>query len=424
MNLLNAISSKRGKQFLSLFSVNMLGLPLGLLTSIVVTRYMGSQLYGDYKFINSVFNVAYIICNFGFFHAGNRALVLSDDREKSRQYYGAILLYTVLLSVIMCIGLLGYSWIDPNIDAKNLFVPFLCILPFGGVYLISHCYETLLQADNQIKLLSIVRLVPKIGYLAASAFACYCLMEVNLNRLLVVFYIYLITQLIVYAYVIYQLHPSLKNFKVRSKELFGYYRSYGFDVYVGSIFAVGFASLTDVLISYFSVDNTGVGFFSLAVTFATPLSMIPSTMATTHYKDFSTQKKISGKLIGLTVVLSLGAMVCLWLIVPPFIRLFYGEEFLPVIGLNYLVCFGIIVHGMADFFNRYLGANGKGKLLRNASFIVGFSTLGINLLLIPAFGVTGAAYTKILSGLVYLVVILICYHMVVKKNMKGTNNNQ
>lgn len=416
---LKAIRSKRGKQFLSLFSVNMLGLPLGLLTSIVVTRYMGPKLFGDYQFINSVFNFAYIICNFGFFHAGNRALVLSTDREKSRQYYGAILLYTVFLSLLMCLGLFVYSLVDPNIDSKNLFIPFLCVLPFGGVYLISHCYETLLQADNQIKLLSVVRLVPKVGYLAASVFVCYCLAEVNLDRLLVVFYIYTVTQLLVYLYVIYQLHPSLKNFKLRSKELFGYYCSYGFDVYVGSIFAVGFASLTDVLISYFSIDNTGVGFFSLAVTFATPLLMVPSTMATTHYKDFSTQKKISHTLIGVTITLSLIAMVCLWVVVPPFIKIFYGADFRPVIGLNYLVSFGIILHGMADFFNRYLAANGKGKFLRNASFIVGFSTLAINLLLIPAYGVNGAAYTKILSGLVYLIVILICYRMVIKKNFNN-----
>ena len=181
------------------------------------------------------------------------------------------------------------------------------------------------------------------------------------------------------------------------------------------MFAVGFASLTDVLISYFSVDNVGVGFYSLAVTFALPLSMVPATMATTHYKDFAKQKKISVKLILLTVLLSFCAMLCLWIVVPPFIKYFYGAEFLPVIKLNYLVCFGMIMHGMADFFNRFIAAKGKGLLLRNASFVVGFATLGINLLLIPSFGATGAAYTKILSGLVYLIVILVCYIKVKNK---------
>jgi len=103
-------------------------------------------------------------------------------------------------------------------------------------------------------------------------------------------------------------------------------------------------------------------------------------------------------------------------VVPPFIKYFYGNEFLPVIELNYLVCFGILLHGMADFFNRFLGAHGKGKLLRNSSFIVGIATLGINIILIPKFGAMGAAYTKILSGLVYLLVMLFCYHRVIKVN--------
>ena len=394
----------------------MLGLPLGLLTSIVVTRYLGAQLYGDYKFINSIFNIAIIICNFGFFHAGNRALVLSDDKKKSREYYGVILIFTVVLAVIMCAGLFLYSMLDENIESKNVLKPFLCVLPLGIVYLISHCYETLLQADNQIKLLSIVRLIPKIGYLCASCFACYCLLGAEMNRLLVIFYVYLLTQLVVYVYVIVKLRPSFQNIKIRSEELFGYYKSYGFDIYIGSLFAVGFASLTDILISYFSVDNTGVGFYSLAVTFATPLLMVPSTMATTYYKAFASQKSISNNIIVVTVILSVAAMMCLWLVVPPFIKYFYGNEFLPVIELNYLVCFGILLHGMADFFNRFLGAHGKGKLLRNSSFIVGIATLGINIILIPKFGAMGAAYTKILSGLVYLLVMLFCYHRVVKVN--------
>jgi len=30
--------------------------------------------------------------------------------------------------------------------------------------------------------------------------------------------------------------------------------------------------------------------------------------------------------------------------------------------------FGVAAHGFADFFNRYLGANGQGKFLRNSAF--------------------------------------------------------
>lgn len=405
---------KTVRQFAYLFSVNVISLPLSLLTSIVITRYLGAQLYGDYKFVNSLFNVAIIICNFGFFHAGNRALLLSKDRVKSREYYASILIITGILSFLMCIGLLFYAVFDSNIESKKILIPFLCVLPFGFVYLVNYCYETLLQADNQIHYLSIVRLVPKLGYLLGGIGALFYLKDFSLNKLLVVCYIYILTQFAVYVYVIFKLKPIFKNVRERIRELVQYNRDYGFDVYIGALCAVGFASLTDVLISYFGADNTGVGFYSLALTFASPLLMIPSTMATTKYRDFSNQDKIPCRLIATTVGLSFLVMFCLWIAVPPFINLFYGNDFHSVIRLNQYICFGVLMHGLADFFNRFIAAKGKGKLLRNGSFIVGLATLGLNILMIPKFGANGAAYAKMLSGLVYLIVIYICYRLVLK----------
>ena len=129
--------NKSVKQFTGLFSANLLGLPLGFLTSIVITRYLGSQSYGDYKFFDSIFRIAIIICNFGFFNACNRALVLNDDKAKSREYYAVSLLIILILSIIMSLGLFIYSLCDSNIESKGLFKLFLCVLPFGFVYLIN-----------------------------------------------------------------------------------------------------------------------------------------------------------------------------------------------------------------------------------------------------------------------------------------------
>jgi undecaprenyl pyrophosphate phosphatase UppP len=165
------------------------------------------------------------------------------------------------------------------------------------------------------------------------------------------------------------------NLKLRIKEIWKYNISYGFNVYLGSITAVGFAALTGVLISYFGADNTGVGYFSLALTIVTPLSFIPNVIATTHYKDFSIQKNVHKRLINITLILSLLALVFIWIIVKPFINIFYGPEFQPVISLTIVLSIGMIGYGFGDFFNRFLGAHGQGKALRNSSFLVGFMLL-------------------------------------------------
>ena len=80
---------------------------------------------------------------------------------------------------------------------------------------------------------------------------------------------------------------------------------------------------------------------------------------------------------------------------------------------------GVLIYGMADFFNRFLGANGQGKALRNGALIVGISLLLMNLLLIPKYGAFGAAYTKVIAGVIYLINMLFYYF----KFIKGKKHN-
>jgi O-antigen/teichoic acid export membrane protein len=225
----------------------------------------------------------------------------------------------------------------------------------------------------------------------------------------------LLTQILVFLYIVYSINPSVRNFKARIRDIVFYNREYGFNVYLGSVFAVGFSQLTGVLISYFAYDNSGVGYFSLATTIAMPLSFIPNVIATTHYKDFSISKNIPRKLLLLTVIISCIALLLTLLLVHPFIKYFYGPEFYPVISLTYVVSFGVILNGLADFINRFLGSHGMGKALRNSAIIVGFSLLILNIIFIPRFGETGAAYTKLLSGLIYLLSMYWFYRKLIVK---------
>lgn len=411
----NYSKNPKVKQVALLYGVNLIGIPLGIITSIIITRYLGAEVYGDYKFLYNVFSLAILIFSFGIFQAGNRALVLNNDKEKAKQYYGAELILVLLMFIIMSIFLLGYGLFDTNLNEKGLSSFFLSLIPFGWIFILIRYFEVLFQADNRIKLLAATRLWPKVGFLATAIVIYFFFLDFSGNKLALVWFLFLFTQAVVFVSVIWKLKPSFENLRKRIKEIWSFNKSFGFQVYLGSLMAVGFAQLTGILISYFGLDNAGVGFYSLAITFAGPLALIPNVIATTHYKDFSTKKRIPKKLFLVTMGLSLAALIVLWIIIPPFIRYFYGAEFLPVIRLNLIVSTGVALHGLADFINRFLGAHGQGKALRNASFFVGISLLVFNLILIPKFGATGAAITKLSTGFVYSLVIYIYYTTLVKR---------
>jgi O-antigen/teichoic acid export membrane protein len=340
-------------------------------------------------------------------------MVLSTDPEKTREYYGSMLVILFALFLVISFVLLGYALIDKNINEKGLRTMLICIIPFAWVFLLVTYFEVLFQADNKIGLLAKSRLYPKIIFFITILVVYLFLFHYKGDRLKIIWVLFIVTQIIGFFYILYKINPSFKNLRVRISEIWYYNKTYGLNVYFGSLFNTGSAALAGLLISYFGINNSGVGFYSLALTICEPLGFIPNVIATTHYKDFSSQSKVPKKLILITISVTLAALFACWILVGPFIKYFYGIEFRSVITLTYIVSFGVIMNGFADFFNRFLGSHGQGKALRNSAIIVGIFIMVFNVALIPQLGETGAAYTLIGSALVYILSMLWFYRKLV-----------
>jgi O-antigen/teichoic acid export membrane protein len=410
----------RFKQVVSLFGVNVLVIPLSFVSNIIITRFLGPVGFGDFKFILYVINYSVILLNFGLIQAGNRALVLNADREKNREYYGSMLVILAGIFILMAILLIGYSFIDKNVNEKGLRNMLISIIPFSWIFLLINYFEVLFQADNKIGLLAKSRLYPKITFFISVLLLYFLMFKYSGNRLKIIWIFFLGTYIISFIPIMFKINPSFRNIKARISEIWSYNKSYGFNVYFGALFSLGFTALSGLLISYFGIDNSGVGYYSLALTIAEPLGFIPNVIATTHYKDFSTQKSIPRKLVLITAGVVFSALILTCLLVAPFIKFFYGPKFNPVITLTYIVCFGVIMNGFADFFNRFLGSHGQGKALRNSAIIVGFCILVFNLTLIPRFGETGAALTLVLSSVIYIMSMLWFYKKLTSRLTKNS----
>jgi O-antigen/teichoic acid export membrane protein len=417
--LKNSLSSQKSKQVISLYLVNIIGIPLGLITSMILTRYLGPKLFGDYSYLNGIFSLAMVIFNFGFFQAGNRALVLNDDEEKAKEIYGSVFIILLVLFLIMSLSLIIFGYFDKNIASKGLYTTLLYLIPFGWIYLLTTYFENLFQADNRVNSLVFIRFYPKVGFFLGCLFIFVVVKDLDIDNLLVVYIFYLLSMIVTYLIALYKIRMSFKDLKSNVRSLWVHNKNYGFDVYIGSIFSVGASSLAIMIISYYDASNSnaGAGFYNLALTFTTPLMLIPNVIATTHYKEFASLQKVPSKLFKSTILLSLGSLIVLWVFIGPFIDLFYGKEYHSAIQLTLILSLGVSAHGMADFFNRYLGSHGKGKMLRNSSFLVGISLLVSNVLLIPIWHEKGAVYGRLFSGFVYLINMVFLYKKYTKNKI-------
>ncbi len=405
----------RVRQAVALYVASFAGIPLSIFTSIVFTRFLGPQGYGDFAFLDSLFDFARIIFPLGFFYAGNRALVLNHDKQKAREYYGATLIILFLLFVLMAVVMMGYGLTDSNLAEKGLDRFFLYLVPFGWVFLLTPYFDNMLHADNRIHELAATRFFPKVVTFAVALVIFFLLQEFQGDRLAIVMSAYIGAFLVVYLLVFVRIRASFGHLRTRLRRIMHYQRDYGIHLYVGTLFSVGSAALTGILISYFSDDNTGVGFFTLSVAIARPLALIPGVIAATWFKDFSQQTHVSVRLTAITLILSVTAFGALLLLTSPFIRFFYSDDFLPVIVLVYLAGVGMFLYGLASFFNRFLEAHGQGKTVRNTFVATGIVLLVFNLLLIPGHGATGAAVAMIIASTVYLAGMIASYWRVIRR---------
>ena len=154
-------SNLRLKQVLSLFSINILTIPLSFISNIIITNFLGPVGFGDFKFVLHVINFSLVLFNFGFFQAANRALVLNSDTEKAREYYGSMLVILGAIFFFSSIILLGYALLDNNVQEKGLQNMIIFIIPFSWIFHLTTFFEVLFQADNKISLLAKSRIYRK-----------------------------------------------------------------------------------------------------------------------------------------------------------------------------------------------------------------------------------------------------------------------
>lgn len=373
-----------------------------------LTRQLGTEKYGIYSLLINIFTFSKVIFNFGFFQSAGRIVATTKDDVKCRHIYAAAIAICFVLDLLMNISIIIFLCL---FNEYRYLLPILLItIPFNWIYLMQEFMELVLQGKNKIKLLSLSRLGPRILFLiwiiVNIFFISSLTVKTNIEALL-------LSYVCVFLFNIIMLKPIFAHVRENIGIIMEANRQFGFNIYIGSVFAVGVASFTGVLISYFVSDPSNVGFYNLSLQLATPLTLIPNILATVLFTRFVDDKEIDSKYEVLVIVLCIILALSLFLLSKPIVSLLYGDEFLTAADLlNYLVV-GSLFYGIANFYNRFLLAKGKGRELRNASFVVGVVLLVSNILFLKHFGVVGAAYSYILAGIANCVCVLYYYRKLI-----------
>lgn len=400
VNFKNFLEKKKAKQVSALYVSMVFGILIGIGVSVVNTRLLGPQQYGDLKFLQNLFAFIVTFLTLGIFISGSRILAQGKNENIKHQLIGTLLIFAAAISIVLIIGLFIFSFFEEKLFQNELgriiriFSPLLFVFPFNL------CLENIMQGDNKIYELSIFRVGPKVLYILVAISFNY-FVSLSLTSALAIQFL---TFAVIILIMIISFKPKFNNLKKNISIIWQQNKTYGSQVYIGVLAGVASARLGGLSIGYF-IDNTNVGYFSLALTVTMPLRMIPNAVGTTFFKDFANRNSIPKKATAFTLILSISALFFFVMLIKKVILLLYSSEYIAVVPLAYIVSIGSIFHGIGDYINRFLGAHGKGKELRNGAFAVGISNILGYTVLVYILGTKGAAITKMISGLIY------CYMM-------------
>lgn len=412
MNIKNISKNKRAKQVFVLYISTILGVLLGVIASVINTKFLDPVNYGDVRFVQNIISLFSCFFLLGFFVSGSRLLAISKNIEEARGIKGVMVVFLIVTIVALMIVMVGcyfyFSNFSNNVDA----VLFLISIPICAQPLMLNYINTTAQGDNQIGRMAIARVVPQLLYVVVAFLVYSSFGASSILMILLQWGIYCI----IYSIVIISTKPSLLNFNTNKIKLLVENKKYGVHLYLGSLAMVATQYLSGLTLGIFNDNNRDVAFFTLALTISMPLSMLPSIVGTSYFKQFAIKNAIDPKVIKTTIGITSLSIIAYILLIQHVVEFLYPESYSSVGIFASVLAFGKAIHGIGDMYNRFLGAHGKGVEIRNASFATGFVLIAGSTLGVYIFGIWGAVITNILSSSVYCVILLYYYFRFVKYN--------
>jgi O-antigen/teichoic acid export membrane protein len=283
------------------------------------------------------------------------------------------------------------------------------VSPLLLIYPLELCLQNVFTGDNKIGKLGIMRVLPRATYLAVIGFLALS-KDVSLQDVL---FAHMLTIAGILIILLTSTRPLFSEVRSNFKILIQENRSFGLPVYVGILANVATSQISGVSIGYF-IDNTSVGFFAIAQSISQPLQMLPAAIGTVYFKYFANATSIPRKVVILAFSVSAVGLLIAFSAVDFVVLTLYTEEYRAAVGLAYWTIAGAILHGLGGLYNRFLGAQGQGIMLRNSAFAQGIVNVCGYIGLVYFIGVYGAAYTRFAAGLVYFMALLFFYRTYVK----------
>ncbi len=387
--------------FLSIFGSRVGTLFLGLIITPLLVRFLGGALYGDYAFLLSVLGITMILVNAGIFDGIRK--YIAEDRDETmwvEQVFGFYLRVAILLALTAAVIFVIFSW--TGLSEKFLGAEFRIYFYLLGILIVTRQANSVargglmgLRLEHLSEPLKIIRKL-LFGTSAVSLlYLGYGVAGVLVGHILATALVATI------AYIFFFKRVNIKSVFIRVPDRFPKKELITFNS-LSIVLILLTASLyhVDIVFLRLLTGDRATGYYRAALVIAEFLWFVPialqtvllhssselwSNDQTNRITDLSSRTTRYNLSFVLLLAIGLAALA------DDFFPLYFGPEFEASVVPLLILLPGVIGFALA----RPIFAIGQGKgdlrLLIFATSGAAFINIILNILLIPAYGMFGAA---------------------------------
>ncbi len=404
------------KNTISVFLMQVLALVLAFCADAVLSRTLGPLGRGQYSVISAAVLFVWLISNIGINNASVYFTAI-EYSSKARIISGSLYFQFITACVGSLILYLVFPFIKttvikadfPQVNLILVLVPLTALL--NGI-------QSILLGLGEIQKYNISRILTSSLQLLFFLLLWVSL-QMNIGAAVIVFTVSLVIASLLGIFWLWRL-GGFPRFTF-SVDLVSKFFTYGLKSWGGMVFQF-LNYRMDVFIVNFFVGPTEVGYYVVAVGLAETIWYIPNSIATVLFPQIASSNNASHtftpKVVRSTSLITVIAILCLAIVNYPVIMVVYGNQFIPAVMPLLALLPGIYFVGIAKVLASDLNGRGKPHCGTSSAFISILFTLIFDFLLIPRFGIMGAAIASSISYVSAFVVLVFFYYKYVGDSLK------
>lgn len=368
---------------------------LSFLNTIIINRYLGLELRGEYAFTLNYINIISLVLSF--------ALTSSIPNIVSRfgESAGGVVLKLLHVQLVLYLAAAVIFFYSYGFSDLSFFV-ILCVFTQYSNQLDFYAIFSNVKLRNNILLYSS----------ALYSFSLLILFFVSDSNLIFIFYLLLATVLIkISSYLkFYGLLNSLLSFRVFPRfDYFSIFKLSFFSMLVSLVAMLNYG--VDILILESYVSFSELGLYSSAVVFSSLLWLVPDAFKDVLVGKLNKSDGLSLFLSALKLNVLFSFLFFLFFIFSGkfLISFFYGKDYVGSYSSTLILLFGVIPMIFFKFINAYYLSKGKQIFIFMVSFFSVVINVFLNIILIPLFGIDGSALASVVSYFFVGIVLLMFF---------------